>query len=83
MVTSSSLLLMVGISTIAIINIPVMFSGDSGGHFTIANTKSCEGTIYTSGIPTDRELNTTIILTVQASDRGSPSHTVCAYNYLN
>ena len=54
-----------------------MLSGDSGGHFTIANTKSCEGTIYTSGVPTDRELNSTINLTIQASDNGLPPHTVC------
>ena len=53
-----------------------MLSGDSGGHFTITSTKSCEGTIYTSGIPTDRELNSFINLTIEASDKGSPPHTV-------
>ena len=42
----------------------------------IANTKSCEGTIYTTGIPTDRELNSVINLTIQASDRGSPPRMV-------
>ena len=50
--------------------------GDTGGHFVIANTKSCEGTIYTTGNPTDRELTPVINLTVQASDRGSTPRTV-------
>ena len=43
----------------------------------MANTKRCEGTIYTSGVPTDRELNSTINLTIQASDNGLPPRTVC------
>ena len=63
-------------------NNKVLLSGDSGGHFTIANTKSCEGTIYTTGIPTDREINPVLNLTVQASDRGSPPHTVCVHMWL-
>lgn len=56
-----------------------MLSIDSGNHFIITNTKNCEGTIYTSGIPTDRELNSVINLTIEASDRGSPTRTVCVY----
>ena len=52
--------------------------GDSRGHFIITNTRSCQGTIYTSGNPTDREFNSVIDLTIQASDKGSPPRTVRA-----
>ena len=54
-------------------------SGDNRRHFTIANTRSCQGTIYTSGNPTDRELDPIINLTIQASDKGLPPRTVCTY----
>ena len=79
---SSSLLLMVSITISLCKNnyLVVLLLGDSAGHFIIVNTKSCEGTIYTSGIPTDREMNSVINLTVQASDRGLPPRNVCVYN---